>query len=218
MNKKSVAVLISGSGSNLQALIDACAAPEFPAKIVHVISNKKDARGLVRAKEAKISTKVISHTDYPQRESFDAEVSKVISAAKADIVCLAGFMRLLTPGFVKEWQGKMINIHPSLLPSFKGMHTHEEALKAGVKIHGCSVHFVVPEMDSGPIIIQAAVPVLPGDTPEMLGERVLKAEHQIYPHALKLLASGTLRMEEGRAVNTYQAVHEYTLFNPDVRF
>lgn len=217
MKKKPVAVLISGNGSNLQALIDACAVPDYPAKIVLVISNKEDAQGLKRAETAKIATKIISHKIFPDRDAFDGALHKAIVASGAELVCLAGFMRLLTAGFVKKWEGKMINIHPSLLPSFKGMHTHEEALAAGVKIHGCTVHFVVPEMDSGPIIIQAAVPVLPGDNPKTLGDRVLKAEHQIYPHALKLLASGKLRMENGRAINTYQAVHEYTLFNPDVR-
>lgn len=183
--KKKVAVLISGGGSNLQALIDACKDEEFPARIALVLSNKADAYGLKRAAEANIATLVISHKDFPDRDSFDAAMHKALGEAGIEFVCLAGFMRLLTAGFVNQWTGKMINIHPSLLPSFKGIHTHAAALQAGVKIHGCSVHHVVPEMDAGPIIIQAAVPVLSGDTPETLGARVLAAEHIIYPLALK---------------------------------
>jgi len=182
--KKPIAILISGSGSNLQALIDACAAPEYPAKIVIVISNKEDAFGLKRAADAGIPTQVISHKNYASRETFDAALHDTLLASGAEYVCLAGFMRVLTAQFVEKWQGRLINIHPSLLPSFKGMHTHAEALAAGVKIHGCSVHHVVSEMDSGPIIIQAAVPVLADDTVETLGKRVLAAEHIIYPLAL----------------------------------
>jgi phosphoribosylglycinamide formyltransferase-1 len=185
--KKPIAVLISGNGSNLQALIDACSAPDFPAYIALVLSNKEDAYGLKRAEMAGITTKVIRHKDYPDRAAFDAKIHEVLIASGVEYVCLAGFMRVLTAGFVEKWQGKMINIHPSLLPLFKGMHTHEEALATGVKIHGCSVHHVVPEMDSGPLIIQAAVPVLAGDTAEILGARVLAAEHIIYPLALKKL-------------------------------
>lgn len=188
--KKNVAVLISGGGSNLQALIDACADPEFPARIVHVISNKDDAYGLERAKKANIPVSIIRHKEFPDRDAFDAALHDAIVKTGAEFVCLAGFMRLLTAGFVNKWVGKMINIHPSLLPSFKGMHTHAEALKVGVKIHGCSVHHVVAEMDSGPLILQAAVPVLAGDTAETLGARVLAAEHKIYPLALKQLIEG----------------------------
>jgi phosphoribosylglycinamide formyltransferase-1 len=183
--KKPIAVLISGSGSNLQALIDACAVPDFPAKIVLVISNKEEAYGLKRAQAAQIPTQIIRHKDYPNREAFDSALDEAIRAVCAEYVCLAGFMRLLTPGFVGKWNEKMLNIHPSLLPLFKGVHTHEQALAAGVKIHGCTVHYVVPEMDSGPIIMQAAVPVLPDDTAEILGKRVLECEHIIYPHALR---------------------------------
>jgi phosphoribosylglycinamide formyltransferase-1 len=195
VNKKSVAVLISGSGTNLQALIDACAAPDFPAKIVLVISNKEDAYGLKRAEAAKISAKVISHKNFPDREAFDAELHKEITAAKAEYVCLAGFMRLLTAGFVQKWQGRMINIHPSLLPSFKGINTHEQALKAGVRIHGCTAHHVIPEMDSGPIIIQAALKVLPHDTPESLNNRILELEHKIYPLALRKIIAPAEKIE-----------------------
>ena len=192
MVRKKIAVLISGSGSNLQALIDACAEPNFPAEIVLVLSNKAEAFGLTRAKNAGLATCVLSHKDFASREDFDAEIDQTLRAHGVDIVCLAGFMRLLTPAFVQSWMGKMVNIHPSLLPDFKGTHTHEQALAAGVKTAGCTVHFVVPEMDAGPIILQASVPVLSGDTPETLGARVLEQEHKIYPEALRLLAEGKL--------------------------
>jgi len=205
VSKKSIAVLISGSGSNLQSLIDACAKPDFPAKIVLVISNKDDAYGLQRAEAANIPTQVICHKDYPDRESFDSALHNAIIASKVEYVCLAGFMRLLTAGFVGKWQGKMINIHPALLPSFKGINTHEQAIEAGVKIHGCTVHYVVPEMDSGPIIIQAAVPVLQGDTPETLGKRVLQYEHIIYPLALQkmILSVAVVPVEDKDFIISY---------------
>ena len=183
--KTPIAVLISGSGSNLQALIDACSKPEFPAKIVTVISNKADAYGIERAKKSGIATEIINHKDFSDREEFDAELHNRIIKNGAEFVCLAGFMRLLTAGFVNKWQNKMINIHPSLLPSFKGIYSHRDAIAAKVKIHGCTVHWVVPEMDAGEIIIQAAVPVLIDDTRETLGARVLKQEHIIYPLALQ---------------------------------
>ncbi len=185
IDKKKIAVLISGNGSNLQSLIDACAEPDFPGRIVLVISNKDDAYGLRRAEANRIPTQIIRHKNFPDRETFDEELHKAITASGAEYVCLAGFMRLLTPGFVNKWQGRMLNIHPALLPSFKGINTHEQAIATGVKIHGCTVHYVVPEMDSGPIIMQAAVPVLPDDTPETLKQRVLKLEHVIYPRSLK---------------------------------
>jgi phosphoribosylglycinamide formyltransferase-1 len=217
MKKTPVAVLISGNGTNLQALIDACELPGYPAKIVRVISSRENAYGLKRAEEAGIETLVIRHKDFSDREAFDTALHAALLASGAEFVCLAGFMRILTPEFVGKWEGRILNIHPSLLPSFKGMHTHEAALAEGVKIHGCTVHFVVPEMDSGPIVIQAAVPVLPDDTAESLAARVLKAEHQIYPYALRRLASGKLTLKDGRMVNTSLTVHEYTLFNPDIR-
>lgn len=188
--KETIAVLVSGSGSNLQALIEACAQEEFPARIGLVLSNKDDAYGLVRAQKAGIPTQVIRHKDFPDRGSFDDAMHAALVAAGIGFVCLAGFMRLLTPGFVEKWAGRMINIHPSLLPLFKGMHTHASAIAAGVKIHGCTVHHVVAEMDAGPIIMQAAVPVLSSDTPETLGARVLKAEHAIYPMALRQVLAG----------------------------
>lgn len=195
-----VGVLVSGRGSNLQALIDACADPDFPAEIIHVLSNKAEAYGLERARQAGISTSVISHRDYGSREAFDAALDNELRTLGVEFVCLAGFMRVLTEGFVTAWSGRMINIHPSLLPSFKGLHTHERALELGVKLHGCSVHFVTPDMDDGPLIVQAAVPVLPDDTPGTLGARVLDQEHVIYPRALRLVAEGRVRLTGGVAV------------------
>ncbi len=194
MSRRRVAVLISGNGSNLQALIDACAAPDFPAEIVQVIANRAEAYGLRRAQQAGISTRVIEHTRFPDRAAFDAALHEALLACNAELVCLAGFMRLLTQEMVAQWQGRMVNIHPSLLPAFAGINTHARALEAGVKITGCTVHFVVPEMDAGPIIIQAAVPVAAGDDSEALGARVLAQEHRIYPQALKWLAEGRIAM------------------------
>lgn len=188
--KKRVGVLVSGRGSNLQALLDAAADPAFPAEIVLVISNIPDVYALERAAMAGVPTQVIPHKGFPTREAFDAAMDAALRAANVDIVCLAGFMRLLTPGFVQGWAGRMLNIHPSLLPSFKGLHTHQRALETGVKLHGCTVHLVTPELDDGPIIIQAAVPVLAGDDPDTLAVRVLEQEHLAYPLGLKLLAEG----------------------------
>ena len=199
MRRAKTAVLISGRGSNLQALIDACADPNFPAEIVLVLSNVDGAGGLERAKKAGIATKVISHKGL-SREAFDSALDAALRAAGAEIVCLAGFMRILSDGFARKWEGRLLNIHPSLLPAFKGVHVHERVLAAGVKVSGCTVHFVVPELDAGPIIEQASVPVLEGDTPDTLAARVLAQEHRIYPHALKLLAEGKVRLEGGKAV------------------
>ncbi len=186
MQKTKISILISGSGSNLQALIDASAAPDYPAEIIQVISNKADAYGLERAKKAGISTQVISHKDYPDREAFDAALHDSLVAFGCQIVCLAGFMRLLTAGFVEKWDGRMLNIHPSLLPDYKGLDTHARVLADGKAETGCTVHYVVPEMDAGPIIVQERVAVLEGDTPERLQQRVHKAEHVAYPKALQL--------------------------------
>jgi len=190
MARLKVGVLISGRGSNLQALLDACAAPDFPAEIALVISNIADAYGLQRAASAGVATKIISHRGFANREAFDAALDSELRQAGVELVCLAGFMRLLTAGFVEGWRGRIINIHPSLLPSFKGMHTHRQALDAGVKLHGCSVHHVTAALDDGPIIAQAAVPVLPGDDEDSLADRVLRAEHRLYPLALRLVAGG----------------------------
>ncbi|HCF17032.1 MAG TPA: phosphoribosylglycinamide formyltransferase [Rhodospirillum rubrum] len=198
--RKRVAVLISGRGSNMEALIAACADPAFPAGIVSVISNRADAKGLERAQAAGLSTTVIDHKAFAGREPFEAALSAHIEAVGADIICLAGFMRLLTAGFVTRWQDRMINIHPSLIPAFRGLHTHERVIEAGVRVHGCTVHFVRAEMDDGPIIVQAALPVRPDDTADSLGARVLTREHQIYPLALRLLAEGKVRVEGNRAI------------------
>jgi len=198
--RKRVAILISGRGSNMSALIEAARAREYPAEIALVLSNRPTAKGLEIAKSAGIATAVVDHTAYKTREEFDAEIEKQLAAANIEIICLAGFMRVLTAQFVKNWEGYLLNIHPSLLPAFKGIDTHVRALDAGVKIHGCTVHFVVPEIDSGPIIMQAAVPVLEGDDEEELATRVLAAEHRIYPAALKLLAEGKLAIEGERVV------------------
>jgi phosphoribosylglycinamide formyltransferase-1 len=195
-----VGVLISGRGSNLQALLDACADPAFPAEIVLVVSNNRDALGLERAQRAGVPTEIVPHRDFPSREAFDAALDTALRRAGVELVCLAGFMRLLTDRFVTAWHDRMINIHPALLPAFKGLHTHERALAAGVKLHGCTVHVVRPAMDEGPVIVQAAVPVLPDDTAETLAARVLEAEHRAYPLALRLVAEGRVRIEGERAI------------------
>jgi phosphoribosylglycinamide formyltransferase 1 len=190
MAKKRVAVLISGRGSNIASLIDAAKDDSYPAEIALVVSNRPDAAGLAHARSRGIETAVVDHTHFGKdREAFERALQDVLKAHRIDIVCLAGFMRLLTPWFVGQWQGRMLNIHPALLPAFKGLHTHERALAAGVKTHGATVHLVSPEMDSGPIIAHAEVPVLDGDTPETLAARVLEAEHRIYPQALRQVAS-----------------------------
>ncbi len=181
MARLKVAVLISGRGSNLQALIDACGHREFPAEIRLVISNDAAAAGLERAKAAGIATRAIPHKGFPDRASFDAAIDSALAEAGIELVCLAGFMRILGEGFVGRWRDRLINIHPSLLPAFKGLHSHERVLAAGARFTGCTVHFVRPAMDDGPIIVQAAVPVLPGDDADRLAQRVLAAEHQAYP-------------------------------------
>ena len=191
MVRKRVAVLISGRGSNMAALIDAAKDPAYPAEISLVISNVPDAGGLETAKAVGISTEVVDHKPFGKdRAAFERALQAVLEKHDIEIVCLAGFMRILTADFVGQWQGRMINIHPALLPQFKGVDTHRRALEAKVKQHGATVHFVVPEMDSGPIILQEAVEVRPDDTEATLAARVLAAEHRIYPQALKLLAAG----------------------------
>ena len=191
MSKKRVAVLISGRGSNMTALIEAAKAQDYPADIVLVVSNVPDAGGLAYARQAGVPTLVVDHRAFGgDRAAFEHALDAQLEDQRIDIVCLAGFMRLLTPWFVTRWSGRMLNIHPALLPQFKGLHTHRRALEAGVKEHGATVHFVVPEMDSGPIVAQQAVPVLAGDTEETLAARVLQVEHRIYPEALRLLAEG----------------------------
>ena len=191
MTRKRVAILISGRGSNMAALIEAAKAADYPAEIALVVTNVPDAAGLVRARQAGIATEAIDHKPFGKdREAFDRQLDATLRAHRIDIVCLAGFLRVLGPWFVARWNGRLINIHPSLLPAFKGLHTHERALAAGATEHGATVHFVVPDLDSGPIIEQASVPVLPGDTPDLLAARVLEAEHRIYPLALRRVAEG----------------------------
>lgn len=191
MPRKRVAILISGRGANMAALIAATQHSDYPAEIALVISNRADAAGLRRAAAEGIATGIVEHAPFgADREGFERALQIVLGAHDVDLVCLAGFLRLFTPPFVSRWSGRMINIHPALLPAFKGLHTHERALEAGVKIHGATVHFVVPEMDSGPIIAQAAVPVLDDDTADALAARVLAAELRIYPLALGLVAAG----------------------------
>lgn len=195
-----VGVLISGRGSNLKALIDACAKPGFPAEIVLVISNKADAGGLQIAKDAGIATRVISHKDYDSREAFDRVMDQALRDAGVEFVCSAGFMRILSDEFVEKWRDRQLNIHPSLLPSFKGLNVYARAIEAGCKVSGCTVHFVRAAMDEGPIVAQAAVPILEGDTPETLAARILEAEHRIYPEALRLVAEGRVRIVDERTV------------------
>jgi phosphoribosylglycinamide formyltransferase-1 len=199
MARKRVAVLISGRGSNMQALVEAGNDKSYPAEIVLVVSNRPDAPGIAFARKAGIATTIIDHKDYGKdREAFERALQAVLEGSGIEIVCLAGFMRLFTPWFIARWQGRMLNIHPALLPAFKGLDTHEQALAAGAKTHGATVHLVSADMDSGPIVCQATVPVLDGDTPEALGARVLTIEHKIYPLALKWLAEGNLRVADGR--------------------
>ena len=197
MSKKiKVAVLISGNGTNLQALIDACKAPSYPAEIVLVISNKANAKGILRAREAGITTRIIEHTNYSSSEEFDTELSMTLSNSQCKLVCLAGFMRILSESFVNTWPNSILNIHPSLLPSFPGTKTHERALEAGVKVSGCTLHFVTAELDAGPIIGQAAVPVLENDTPKTLANRVLIEEHKLYALGLELVANKILKKKK----------------------
>lgn len=197
------AILISGRGSNMVALIEAAKAPDFPAEIALVAANLPDAGGLERAAAAGIETTSVDHRPFGKdREAFERALDAELQAHGIELVVLAGFMRVLTPWFVTRWQGRLINIHPSLLPDFRGTHTHARALEAGVAEHGCTVHFVVPELDAGPTILQAKVPVLPGDDEASLSARVLEQEHRIYPQALALVASGAVRLEDGAAVGT----------------
>jgi phosphoribosylglycinamide formyltransferase-1 len=197
--RKRIGVLISGRGTNLQSLIEACRAPDHPAEIVTVISNRPDAFGLERARKAGLPALTIDHKTYRSRGAFDADLDRALRDAGVESICSAGFMRILTDGFVEAWRDRQLNIHPSLLPAFRGLNPQEQALKAGVRVSGATVHFVRAEMDTGPIVAQAAVPVLPDDTVDTLSERILEAEHRLYPHALRLVASG-LAWVEGEQV------------------
>ncbi len=210
---KKIVILISGRGSNMQALL----AAKLPCQISAVISNRADALGLEYASQHGIATRVVAHKDYADRASFDAALADVIDSYQPDFVVLAGFMRILTEHFVNRYHGRLINIHPSVLPAYAGMNTHERALQDGVKIHGCTVHFVTPDLDHGPIIIQAAVPVLGNDTPQSLSARVLKEEHIIYPQAIRWLCSGQVSLNsEGRVVSTCAERKDATLVSPNL--
>jgi phosphoribosylglycinamide formyltransferase-1 len=199
---KRIVILISGRGSNMQAILKVAAAEGWPIQIAAVISNQPTAAGLDVARAAGIATMAVNHRDYPDREQFDAALGEMIDQHSPDLIVLAGFMRILTPGFVNRYFGRLINIHPSLLPSFPGLHTHQQAIDAGVKVHGATVHFVTAELDHGPIIAQAAVPVLDSDTQDTLAERVLEQEHRIYPQAVQDLMSGALKLVDGRVVRS----------------
>lgn len=220
VRKAKVGVLISGRGSNMMSLVAATQAPSFPAEIVVVISNRPDAAGLSFASQHGIANLVVDHKGFDSREAFEVDLQARLVDHGVEIVCLAGFMRLLTASFVDKWEGRMLNIHPSLLPSFRGLDTHQQAIDAGVKIAGCTVHFVVPEMDAGPIIAQAAVPVEDGDTADDLAARILQSEHKIYPRALELVAMGQARINGKKvvlqpSVNQADRLYSPPLCKPD---
>lgn len=198
--KKRVAILISGRGSNMAALVQAAREADYPAEIVGIISSRADAAGLDIAAKAGFPTRTVSKADHPTAQAYDAAIEAALNEAGAELVCLAGYMQRLTAELVQRWEGRIINIHPSLLPSFRGLDTHRKAIEAGLRVHGCTVHFVTAEVDAGPIIAQAAVPVELADTEDTLAARVLKAEHRLYPIALRMVAEGKVRMEAGRPV------------------
>ncbi len=214
MARLKLGVLISGRGSNLQALIEACKAPDYPAEIVLVVSNKADAKGLEHADAAGIATTVVEHGGYPDRETFDKAVHAKLADAGVELVCLAGFMRLLSSWFVETWRDRVMNIHPSLLPAFKGIDAHAQAIASGVKLSGCTVHIVRPEMDAGPILVQAAVPVLPGDDEDALAARILTVEHRCYPLAVRLIAEGRVTIDGERTVIDTAGMADSSLINP----
>ncbi len=210
---KSLVILISGRGSNMQALIDA----GLPGRIAAVISNKPDAPGLEIAKKCGLETRTLDPRSYSGREAFDAALAEAIDAYNPGLVALAGFMRILGESFVNRYLGRLMNVHPSLLPAFPGLHTHEQALREGVKIHGCTVHFVTSQLDRGPIIIQAAVPVLPGDSEETLAARVLQQEHRIYPEAVKWFMEGRLKLAENIVKVSDAGFDSSVLYSPELR-
>lgn len=215
MAKLKVGVLISGRGSNTAALIRAAQAADYPAEIACVVSNVADADGLRIAAEAGIATAAISHKGFPDRESFDRAVSAELEKHGVELVALAGFMRIQSPWFPTHWNRRVINIHPSLLPAFKGLHVHQQALDAGVRLSGCTVHFVIPDLDSGPIIAQAAVPVLAGDTAETLSARILRQEHRLYPMVIRWFAEGRIAVDGGRVTVADVSPGATLLFSPE---
>ncbi len=213
--RRRVGILISGRGSNMMSLVAAARAADYPADIVCVVSNRPQAAGLAWAREQGIAAHAVDHKAYATREAFEAALQAVLEGEGVELVALAGFMRIMTGGFVARWAGRMINIHPSLLPLYPGLHTHARALADGVRIVGCTVHHVIAEMDAGPIVAQGAVPVVDGDTPESLAERILRVEHVLYPQALALVASGVARLEDGR-VRILTAVNQASrLISPE---
>jgi phosphoribosylglycinamide formyltransferase-1 len=214
---KNIVILISGRGSNMEALIAARDAGQLPVNIAAVISNRPDAKGLETAAQAGITTRCLDHKAYAGREAFDAALAECIDAFAPDLVVLAGFMRILTADFVRHYEGRLFNIHPSLLPSFPGLHTHQRALEEGVRIHGCTVHFVTAELDHGPVVIQAAVPVLDADDEDSLSARVLRQEHRIYPQAVRWFAEGRLCLENGRVRLTDEVAESAALVVPELR-
>jgi len=216
MAKLKLAVLISGRGSNLQSLIDACQAPDYPAEIVHVISNVGGVMGLRRAEQAGIATTVIDHKTFATRQAFEDALSGTLDQSGAELICLAGFMRLLTAAFVSRWHDRMINIHPSLLPAFKGLDVQQRAIDAGVRFSGCTVHFVRPDMDCGPIIAQAAVPINGDDDASSLAARILEQEHKIYPLAVKLIAENRISIINERVMVKNSSSTETSIINPGV--
>ncbi|MBN3790476.1 phosphoribosylglycinamide formyltransferase [Burkholderia sp. Ac-20353] len=197
---KKLVILISGRGSNMEAIVRACAQERWPAQVAAVIANRPDAAGLAFAASHGVATAVVDHRSFDGRDSFDAALAAEIDRFAPDLVVLAGFMRILTPAFVRQYEGRLLNVHPSLLPSFKGIHTHQQALDAGVALHGATVHFVIPELDSGAIVAQGAVPVRAGDDAAALAQRVLTVEHVLYPRVVRWFVEGRLRLENGRAV------------------
>ena len=214
MARVPVAVLISGRGSNMRALVEAAQAQDYPAEIVAVISNRPDAAGIDWAKAQGIETAIIDHTNFESRAAFEAELHELLISYKTKLVACAGFMRIMTTDFVRRWEGRMINIHPSLLPAFKGLNCQENALAAGVKIAGCTVHYIIPELDSGPIIAQGAIAVEPQDTPASLAERILSVEHRIYPLALKLVAGGDAPLVNGKVMLKTHVDSRFHLLSP----
>ena len=213
---KNIVILISGRGSNMEALIAARDAGNLPVNIAAVISNRPDAQGLETAAKAGIATHYVDHKGFAGREAFDAALAECIDCFKPDLVVLAGFMRILSDGFVSHYAGRLMNIHPSLLPSFPGLHTHQRALEEGVRIHGCTVHFVTPTLDHGPVIIQAAVPVLDGDDEAALAARILVQEHKVYPQAVRWFAEGKLQLDGGRVKLAAELVDDVAFISPQL--
>ena len=214
---KSIVILISGRGSNMEALLNAVSDGSLPVEVAAVISNRPDANGLETAAAQDVETCVVDHTRFDSRESFDAAMIKTIDSFSPDLVVLAGFMRILTDGFVRHYEGRLLNIHPSLLPSFPGLHTHRRALAEGVRVHGCTVHFVTPQLDHGPVVVQAAVPVLDGDDEATLAARVLEQEHQVYPLAVRWFAEDRLKLVDGHVVFEAEQERVGALISPQMR-